>query len=248
MPPVSNSRLNLGANDNCQDELAIFGGQTRVLVSKLLSSKAPNWDAAFKSRSRTSSEALSPSTRSEEDVEDPSQRLDGKMEELHPSLMEYMTLFPPSAFAPDFKMYPNIPTQQPTLDQSIINEVPTLPQFAANAELSNYSYPQYTVSQQQPQSQQQHHSMEMNAASTPNSFPFDASSSSSFDSFPDPQTYSMTTPTSASTPDTSGSGDLADLGMMMNGESGIDEQWKSFMRDSGIFNRHYNNDAAPLAP
>lgn len=27
---------------------------------------------------------------------------------------------------------------------------------------------------------------------------------------------------------------LVDLGMMMNGESGMDEQWISFMRDSGF--------------
>lgn len=46
---------------------------------------------------------------------------------------------------------------------------------------------------------------------------------------------SASTPESAGTPDTATSSDhLTDLGMMMNGDSGMDEQWMSFMRESGI--------------
>jgi hypothetical protein len=225
-------------DDNCRDELAIFGGQTRVLVSKLLTSKAPNWDVAFTNPSK----APSPTTKSGEDVRDPSKLPNGTMEDVHPSLMEYVTLFPPSAFAPDFNAFPNVPTQQPMLDQSIMSQVSALQPFNAGTELCDYSYPQYSLPQQQPDTQsqqQQYQSMgSMSPPAAPNSFTYD-SSGSSFNAFSQP--YSTATSTSASTPE---SGDLTDLGMMISGDSGMDEQWMSFMRESGILNRP--NDTATL--
>jgi len=237
VPSTSNSRLNFGADDDSyRDELAIFGGQTRVLVSKLLTSKAPNWDSKPTSPSSTPSEIRSPAAKSE-DIKDPSEPPDRKMEDVHPSLMEYMSLFPPSAFAPGFNVYPEV-AAQPTLDQSIMSEVSALPQFTASGELSDYSYPQYSLPQQQ-----QYQSMaSMSPAVTPKSFAYDPSSTSSFDAYQGSQPYSTTTPTSASTPE---SANLTDLGMMMNGDSGMDEQWMSFMRDSGILDR--SRDPATIA-
>ena len=223
VPSASNLKPNMPVDDDSyRDELAIFGGQTRVLVSKLLTSKAPNWDANPSSPKSTSSGMLSPLTKPNE-MKDPSKLPDDKMEDVHPSLMEYMSLFPPSAFAPGFNMYPDV-AAQPTLDQSIMNEVSALPQYTASGELSDYSYPQYSLPQQQ-----QYQSMSPAATST-----YDPSSTSPFDPYQGPRLYPSTTPSSASTPE---SANLADLGMMMNGDSGMDEQWMSFMRDSGILDR-----------
>jgi len=235
VPPTSNSRPNGIDEDICRDELAIFGGQTRVLVSKLLTSKSPNWDAT--SNWISSAPQVPSLVAQPEEVNDASKPLGDTMEDVHPSLMEYMALFPPSAFAPNFTLYPEV--AQPTLDQSIENETSALPQFTASAELSGYSYPQYSLQQQPPSQpqQQQFQSMTMNPAAAPESYSYDSPSTSAFDTFRDSQNFAVTTPTSASTPETSGSSDLADLGMMMNGDSGMDEQWMSFMRDSGILDR-----------
>ena len=236
IPSTSNLRPNVPVDDDSyRDELAIFGGQTRVLVSKLLTSKAPNWDDNPSSPKSTSSEMLSPNTKPKE-MKDPSKLPNNKMEDVHPSLMEYMSLFPPSAFAPGFNMYPEVAVQ-PTLDQSIMKEVSALPQYAANGELSDYSYPQYSLPQQQ-----QYQSM--SPAATPKSFSYDPSSTSTFDPYQGPQLYPSTTPTSASTPE---SVNLTDLGMMMNGDSGMDEQWMSFMRDSGILDRNRDANSAGIA-
>jgi hypothetical protein len=236
VPPTSNSRVNNVDDDNCRDELAIFGGQTRFLVSKLLTTKSPNWDPAPTNSTNVLSDTLSPVTKSEEDVKEPPKVLESKMEDVHPSLMEYMAFFPPSAFAPGFNMYPDFQVQQPTIDLSIMSEVSALPQSTTGAELADYSYPQLSPPRQ-PQ-QQQYMSMTcMDPAAIPDTFSYGPSSTPSFDAFRDSQPYSMSTPTSASTPETPGSGDLTDLGLMMNGDGGMDEQWMSFMRDSGILDR-----------
>lgn len=238
--PTSSSRLNHGADDvsSC-DELAIFGGQTRVMVSKLLTSNAPNWDDAEFLKN------LSPITKSEEVVQDISEPLHDKMEDVHPSLVEYMALFPPSAFSPDINVYPDFPSLQPTLDNtSIMSEGSALPQSDAAVELSNYSYPQCPPPQPQSQAQAyqqvpQYLPRTFVDSVAPSSSSYDSSSSSFFGVVQDSQTYSrsVSTPTSASDSDTPASGDLVDLGLMMNGDSGMDEQWMSFMRDSGILNR-----------
>lgn len=237
--PTSSLRLNHGADDvgSC-DELAIFGGQTRVLVSKLLTSNAPNWDdAKFLTN-------LSPITKSEEVAQDISEPFRDKMEDVHPSLVEYMALFPPSAFSPDLNVYPDFPSPQPTLDNtSIMSDVSALPQSNAAVELSNYSYPQCPPPQPQLQAQAYQQAPQYLPRtfvdSVAPSSSYDSSSSSFFGVVQDSQTYSrsVSTPTSASDPDTPASGDLVDLGLMMNGDSGMDEQWMSFMRDSGILNR-----------
>jgi hypothetical protein len=225
---MSNTQGSFGEEDNCRDELAIFGGQTRVLVSKLLTSKAPNWDAVRANWSNTPSGSLSRITKSEDGY-----AFDDKMDGVHPSLMDYMALFPPSTFSPGFTTDPGFTAHPPTLDQSIMSGVSAFPQFSARPELSNYAYPQYQQ-QSQPQEQQYQSAASLNTSSTQGSYPYDPSLASPFDTFRDSQTYSAASPTSASTPDTPASGDLTDLGMMMSGDSGMDEQWMSFMRESGI--------------
>lgn len=68
------------------DELAVFGGQTQVLVSKILSQKSRK---STRGASPPSS-ASSPSTISEE-----SQTHSDAVPEVHPSLVEYLSMLPP---------------------------------------------------------------------------------------------------------------------------------------------------------
>ncbi|KAI0675641.1 fungal-specific transcription factor domain-containing protein [Trametes maxima] len=110
MSPSLDIQLHIGPEDQFQDELAIFGGQTRVLTNKLLSrkrTKIPN-----KPRDTSSSAAPTPtasgstpapvstpqsaSTPSDDGVPIP-QNVEEQMSNVHPSLMEYLSLFPSSA-------------------------------------------------------------------------------------------------------------------------------------------------------
>lgn len=159
------------------------------------------------------------------------------MADVHPSLMEYMGFFPPSAFAPDFNTWPSVGAPPATIDHSILNGVSAFPQF--DTQLSQYSYPQMPTgpvdqSQSLPEGQQQPTQRPQTIA--PNSLPFDSNNANMFNTLQDAQfANSASTPESAGTPDTATSSDhLTDLGMMMNGDSGMDEQWMSFMRESGI--------------
>jgi hypothetical protein len=244
-PPSVNLRHD---NDvDCADELAIFGGQTRVLFSKILTSKSPNWDHKKPTAIRSSSaEPLSLSIVDKLDPNNPTQPVQTKMEDIHPSLMEYMALFPPSAFAPDFNAYPDINSEPPAIGQSPLN-VPVFPQYDTPTDLSNYSYPSLPLpylSFQQPQGPVHTQSqaerfpnmapIPPSSSTAPGPFIYEPSSTLSFDTFQNAQTY----PTSASTPESMGSSDhITDLGMMVNGDSGMDEQWMSFMRESGILER-----------
>lgn len=222
------------------DELAIFGGQTRVLVSKLLSQKSPNWDrkkqAGENPSSPSSSESapLSPASSiiSSSAPSSPIRKLhntgkqdDVSMQDVHPSLMQYMSLFPASALSPDFNAYPELNDQTPQfLDQSILNGVSAFPQLNSTPRTLNYPDYQAQMSSSMQQGQSQ---AESGIYSYENQ---------SFDSYQQPYAGTRVDSTSASTPDTSGSNDITELGMMMNGDSGIDEQWMSFMRESGIIN------------
>lgn len=71
------------------DELAVFGGQTQILVSKILSQQSRR-RARGSSPSVSASSAGSPSASSEESYmhSDPTP-------EVHPSLVEYLSMLPP---------------------------------------------------------------------------------------------------------------------------------------------------------
>lgn len=233
--PVPTSQI-FNNQEKGTDELAIFGGQTRLLVSKLLSTRSPTWAGMKKARPTSfSSEQLSsvtspssPSATSPSDTTPPfsPRQEDIGSQEVHPSLMEYMSMFPPSAFSPGINTYPDSNLQPYSLDQSILNGVSAFPQFATNTE---FAYPQMPLACSLPMRQPQ--DQPLGSSSQQNGFAYDPTS---FDDYQQP--YSATTATAASTPETAGSGDFMDLGMMMNGDNGIDEQWMSFMRESGIIN------------
>ncbi|KAI9062771.1 hypothetical protein FKP32DRAFT_1758891 [Trametes sanguinea] len=122
MSPSLDIQLRIGPEDQFQDELAIFGGQTRVVTNKFLSRKRTKFptkprDASLSSNapSSTASSTSSgptpgpssstpaptgtPQTAStpSDDGMSISQHVEEQMSNVHPSLMEYLSLFPSSA-------------------------------------------------------------------------------------------------------------------------------------------------------
>lgn len=144
------------------------------------------------------------------------------MQDVHPSLVEYISLFPPSALSPGINIYPDLNSQSYSLDQSILHGTCAFPQYFSNTEPSNSSCAQI-------------HTDPAGASSQQAGFVYD-----SVPCYDYQQPYAATPHTSANTPE---AGDLTDLGMMMNGDSGIDEHWISFMRESGIIQFDPSNAA-----
>ncbi|KAM5534515.1 hypothetical protein V8D89_011847 [Ganoderma adspersum] len=119
MTPSLDIQLRIGPEDQFQDELAIFGGQTRVVTNKFLSrrkNRFPSRPRAERERcescqndspvspsqatspGQTSGAAASPqsaSTPSDDGGLPP--QVEDQMEDVHPSLMEYLSLFPSAA-------------------------------------------------------------------------------------------------------------------------------------------------------
>ncbi|KAJ7283756.1 fungal-specific transcription factor domain-containing protein [Mycena rebaudengoi] len=142
---------------NEHDELALFGGQTRVLATKILSKngKHRQKQASSISAADPSSPGSSSSTPLSEAIPD-----------VHPSLVEYLSLFPQATSYPqDFQQQASLPPFD-DYDPAAFSEVPPL------------EHPSYAI-------------MEDTASK-----------------------------------------DFSELGMLMSGDSGIDEQWKAFMKKS----------------
>ncbi|OJT02942.1 hypothetical protein TRAPUB_6481 [Trametes pubescens] len=124
MSPSLDIQLHIGGpEDQFQDELAIFGGQTRVLTNKFLSRKRTRFPAkprdanASTSAATTPTSAMSPSSAStptstpapmsactprtastpSDDGTTLPQNMEEQMAHVHPSLMEYLALFPSAA-------------------------------------------------------------------------------------------------------------------------------------------------------
>lgn len=122
MTPSLDIQLRIGPEDQFQDELAIFGGQTRVVTNKFLSRrkhKFPSRPRAERERAErgeldtplSPSQATSPgptssgaepspqsaSTPSDDGGVPLPQQVEDQMEDVHPSLMEYLSLFPSAA-------------------------------------------------------------------------------------------------------------------------------------------------------
>jgi hypothetical protein len=197
---VSSKVLAVDKPDYGDDELALFGGQTRVLVSKLLNSSKK-----MRKQSVSSPAASLSSPSSEGDARGtPSNDVS---REVHPSLVEYLAMFPPS----------NAPSRSSSDGHRNTMEGGPTPLILP------------------PEPQQEQYQMWPNWA-PPSLFtplpmenittelaPFSNNQSS---------TTAETTPVEIKTDLSDAS--LVDLGMMMTGESGMDEQWISFMRDSGL--------------
>jgi len=194
---VSSRILAVDKPDYGDDELALFGGQTRVLVSKLLNSskktKKPSVSPPAASLSSHSSEGDARGTPSNDDSR-----------EVHPSLVEYLAMFPPSS-----------DSHRNTMEgESALPVLPSEPQHEQYQMWPNWAPPSLFT----PLATET-----FSDIFTTELTPFNSNQSS---------TTAETTPVAIKTDPSNIS--LVDLGMMMTGESGMDEQWISFMRDSGL--------------
>lgn len=200
-PPINISIFDSQADGI--DELALFGGQTRVLMTKTLSQKSAghqmtsNPTGSTTNHPSTSTRASPPSTLGlENDV----------FPEIHPSLMQYMSLLPNGTPAASFPGHSNSDPQSE--EQVAVNGFAPA---AYNAQLPG-----------------DHLRNEMNT------FTGSSSSMDNPNSFDLLQQFYQNAP--VTTIDTWGSNDLTDLGQMMNIDNGMDDEWMSFMKESGIVN------------
>ncbi|KAF4619863.1 hypothetical protein D9613_005134 [Agrocybe pediades] len=204
---IPNRTLSVGKPDYGDDELALFGGQTRVLVSRLLSCpsnksrKASQSQPQPQSQSSSSTAVSSPSS----DGDSRSTPSNDAAREVHPSLVEYLSMFPPptsSSKGSSDMTNASLPSNPPVTTE------PTDP----HSTWQNWSSPS-SSSLFTPLNPETY-------ANISNEFPNFSNSA-----FTEEPVELKTDPSDAS---------LVDLGMMMTGESGMDEQWMSFMRDSGF--------------
>ncbi|KAF7352874.1 Zn(2)-C6 fungal-type domain-containing protein [Mycena venus] len=182
-----------GLFDYGEDELALFGGQTRVMVSKLIKGKEKGREKDRSSKdSHLPSSMSSPSTAST-----PSSSMSDPVPDVHPSLVEYLSLFPPS-------QHPS-PSSQ---DSQQSADVPYQPEMMPPVGQS---------------------------ASLPSTAPYSGYDQTFVDEI------ALQVPQYYVDPDTPPK-DISDLGMLMSGDSGIDEQWRAFMKTSftgiGIFDEN----------
>lgn len=194
---VPNRTLSVGRPDYGDDELALFGGQTRVLVSKLLST----WMKHRKQSQPPSASTSVVSSPSSEDSRgtqpsDPSR-------EVHPSLVEYLSMFPPS----------NASSHNSPGEEGSVNPIPHIPSVASvNGTPDPPVYQNWTTPS-------------LFTPLAPETF---SNITSELQPFANGNPYWQNGPPPEPEP-------KVDLGMMMmTGESGMDEQWTSFMKDSGL--------------
>ncbi|KDR83850.1 hypothetical protein GALMADRAFT_1339423 [Galerina marginata CBS 339.88] len=204
-----NKTLSIGKPDYGDDELALFGGQTRVLVSKLISRsiKEPRSPSSSASVSSPSSDGDSRSSPSYDTSQEPSTDTN---RDVHPSLVEYLSMFPPSNTSQRF-------------DDGAQTVLGINSSVLSNVNLAS-GHPDQQAGWQTwpPQS--------LFSPVTPETFANIPSDVSPFAS----QSYELTEESGLETRTDPSDGSLVDLGMMMTGDSGMDEQWMSFMRDSGL--------------
>jgi hypothetical protein len=208
--PASNAILLAGKLERGDDELTMFGGQTRVITSKLLSSR---------SQKGTHSQSASPSPSAQSGSEGDAAHVSAEQTpDVHPALMEYLSMFPVgnnssnTSHPPDFDYH---------------HDFAALPSFQELGYTAQDN--QMQVSWEPPSS-----SMTTSPSAPDYSSPQSSSDTASFMPFA-PQSDFGTT---QSNNDFNG-GNLFDfdLGMMISSDTGMDEQWTSFMRDTGLLDR-----------
>lgn len=177
------------------DELAMFGGQTRVLVSKILSRQ--NRRKVQSSPVSLPAADPSQSTASTPPASDDSHSPSDSIPEVHPTLVEFLQMLPPSSMS-----LATTSTGDATF-QHQGNVLPPMFEFMSPGLMPPmFSSP---------------------ATQTP-----ELMSSSSF------QSPSLTQPNLVDATNIKVD-DITELGNFLSGDSGMDERWKLFMRDSGIW-------------
>ncbi|TFK43632.1 fungal-specific transcription factor domain-containing protein [Crucibulum laeve] len=214
--------LSVGRPDYGDDELALFGGQTRVLVSRLLSTHGRVKRKQSNSSTPNTSSPASPDSGSKASShKEPSP-------DVHPSLVEYLSTFPPTCVHSPTDSNANVMISESEQRSPLLD--------------SAAPFIQEPLNMGSPQHQQQTWSPWPLSASSyasisPESYPMNAGEGSGYDT-----SFSATAtsfPGMCIKTDTS-EDNLVDLGMMMSGESGMDEQWMSFMRDTGLLSTEPN--------
>lgn len=193
-----------------------------MLVSRLLSSKSGN------RKTSTSPPFSTPSPVSSNDVDNKA-----TLEtDVHPSLVEYLSMFPPQHGQHTVNSL-NPPIPSPSFTRTFSDRAP-------QAQLDNqrviYSPQPGSVNAQDGQFPL---SLWQSSSHTPSSHTTHTN---------EPLTYHEFTNQVYLNPESSGFGikadspesNLMDLGMMMSGDSGMDQQWMSFMRDSGLLDGNMN--------
>ena len=198
--PTSNAIVLAGQSEGGNDELALFGGQTRVIVSKLLSSRSPKG-------TQPQSASQSPSAKSSWDG-DSSFVSAEQMPDVHPALMEYVSSFSSEYFDNNSTIQPPDSHHQldiATVQQRYATQEKQTMQNSWPASSNFMDFISYSTSKL--------------SSSTPLFTPFEPQS--------EPE-LGMT----GSREDFYG-GNVFELGMITS-DTGMDEQWISFMRDTGL--------------
>jgi len=187
----SNPALSVGKSDYGNDELALFGGLTRVSVSKLLKTGGGKEPASSINRPPSS-------------PRDNDSKTSASSPDIHPSLLEYLLTVPIDS------------DHTPTSVESSVHS----PDFAPMDPLSYIASERHDIQQ-----------------------PFDQPSGAIVPSMSQESYIPPILPPNAAYAFTSEFNDYSmeedsrepsDLGMMIGGDSGMDEHWISFMRDSGF--------------
>ncbi|KAF7970145.1 hypothetical protein HWV62_24922 [Athelia sp. TMB] len=202
------------------DELAIFGGQTRILFSKNVLSKAPNANAAStvmranatspQSTSSPNSETApdsAPSTASQPPIE----QEDTEMQNVHPSLMAYMSMLSSTATPCDFAGYSDEAFSL-TPDQSNTSRSEEFSPFTAPPDFFHLQAPDYLMQQGQTQTPLMTSSYDPNLFGPFGQFYQEASTHPNAPSLPMWQT--------------------ADLGASLNARDVVDERWMAFVHEN----------------
>ena len=220
--PNASKVLSIDKPDYGDDELALFGGQTRVLVTKLLNCSGKTRHPASNSTSVSNTPSSdSGDSRATGPVSDLSH-------EVHPSLVEYLSMFPPS----------NAPSRNsPEGGFNASSDTPDVTQSQLNLDQQNgwQNWVPQTLFTPLPSATYNSISAELS--------PFAPSGSGPYPSI---NINNGRTEASIGIKLDPSDSSLVDLGMMMTGESGMDEQWMSFMRDSGILHMNSSGNGVPL--
>ena len=201
------------------DELAIFGGQTRILFSKTIFPKAPNSDAASTiMRASATSPQSTPSPNLEAAPDSapstvshpPIEQEDTEMQNVHPSLMAYMSMLSSTTTPYDFAGYPDEASSQ-SLDQPITSGSEEFLPFTVPPDFFHRQATDYLMQQGQTQ--------------TPMTSSYDSNLFGPFEQF-----YQATgTHTNAVSPPM---WQTADLGTSLNGSDSVEERWMTFVNES----------------
>ncbi|KZP23605.1 hypothetical protein FIBSPDRAFT_1042768 [Athelia psychrophila] len=194
----------LNDQEDGTDELALFGGQMSVLVTKT-PPQSPGGHIAANHVGATVSLPSSSSGVSRFSTPD-----QGNVQDMHPPLVQYMSLLPPITPTTDFNAHPVSNFAAQSLEQPAFNgSVPV----AWNTQMPSHS-------------QSEMHSQAVSDRYTHNPDPFDLFQ----------QLYRDAPSVDATTLDTWGANDMTDLGQLMSIDSDMDEQWVAFMKECGTVN------------